>query len=84
MNAAGPVKILPQAYFWHGMKISLIRLKSNNMKSFKKILPVVGVALLLFTACEPKQGTMGDKEAVKGDSIDMREGAGEGEEGEEF
>lgn len=31
--------------------------------------------------CEPKKGTVEDKEAVKNDSIDVREGEGEGESG---
>ena len=35
-----------------------------------------------FSACGPNQGTVEDKEAVKGDTLDVNEGQGEGPVGE--
>ena len=34
------------------------------------------------TACKPDKGTVDEKEAVQGDSLNMREGKGEGPVGE--
>lgn len=47
----------------------------------KKILTASAFAFLLM-GCEPQQSTQDDKEAVKQDTVDPREGKGEGEVGE--
>lgn len=49
-------------------------------KTLIKLMLAVGFFFML--SCQPKQGTVEDKGAVKGDSIDVREGAGEGPVGE--
>ncbi len=48
------------------------------MKNLIKIFLVM-LTLLFTTACtNPKEGTVEDKGAVKGDSLNVREGSGEG------
>lgn len=39
------------------------------------------LSAIFLAGCKPNEGTKDDKEAVKSDTIDHRQGAGEGEEG---
>ncbi|UII32066.1 hypothetical protein LVD17_27670 [Fulvivirga ulvae] len=48
----------------------------------KKTLVIIGIFMVLSLGCEPKKGTIEDKEAVKQDTVDPREGEGEGDVGE--
>lgn len=45
----------------------------------KRIFGIFIVSLFLLASCEPKQNTIEDKEAIENDSIDHRQGEGEGE-----
>lgn len=45
----------------------------------KYILSVFIATFIMLASCEPKQDTVEDKEAVKNDTTDPREGKGEGE-----
>lgn len=47
----------------------------------KKLFIIMSLGALL-VSCEPKQGTVDDKDAVKGDSLNSTEGKGEGDVGE--
>lgn len=48
----------------------------------KRILTIISILTLFSIGCEPKKGTIEDKEAVKQDTVDPRQGKGEGEVGE--
>ncbi|GAA0894431.1 hypothetical protein GCM10009122_41120 [Fulvivirga kasyanovii] len=48
----------------------------------KRIIAVIGICTLFALGCEPKKGTVEDKGAVKQDTVDPREGKGEGDVGE--
>ena len=45
----------------------------------KYILSILIAAFIMLASCEPKQATVEDKEAVKNDTTDPRQGKGEGE-----
>ena len=50
----------------------------------KSILSLLGaLTMLIMLSCEPNTGTQEGKEAVEGDTLDPREGEGEGEAGPE-
>lgn len=50
----------------------------------KKIFSLFGIlTMFLILSCEPNTGTQEGKEAVEGDTLDPREGEGEGEAGPE-
>lgn len=48
----------------------------------KRILVIISMLTLFSISCEPPKGTVEDKEAVKQDTVDPREGKGEGDVGE--
>ncbi|MDX1627724.1 MAG: hypothetical protein R3345_03440 [Fulvivirga sp.] len=51
----------------------------------KRIIALLFISVFIsanLTGCGPKQGTVEDKSAVKGDTLDVTEGEGEGPVGE--
>ena len=52
------------------------------MRNYLTTLLFTIFALVSFTACQPDRGTKDEKEAVKGDTLNVREGEGEGPIGE--
>lgn len=63
----------------------IVRSTTNNHTLMKFILKYLfGLTLILsLISCEPKQGTLDDKGTVKGDTLDVSEGEGEGPLGED-
>ena len=51
------------------------------MKKYLQILSVLLIAFMV-SCSNPKEGTVEDKGAVKGDTLNVREGTGEGPVGE--